>query len=243
MKAVLYICHGSRERAGQQAALSFIEKTKRVIDIEIQEACFLELAEPSMEQGIASCVSQGATEIIAIPFLLLTAGHAKHDIPNMLQQIMKKYPHVRLVYGETLGVDERIVEVLIKRLHAVRDSNENGKVLLVGRGSSDEAIPTYFSQITDIFKQKTGINDVQVCYLAACEPRFEQALHDIVEQQPKDIYVLPYLLFPGFLMNYMKKFIEDIHSSSSIHLCPSLGYSNGIRNVLVDRVNEMIKED
>ena len=117
MRAILYICHGSRVKKGQQAALAFIGKTMQTETAPIQEACFLELAEPSIAEGVARCIERGATEIIAIPFLLLRAGHANVDIPVELQHVMAAYPGIPLYYGDPIGVDDRMVDVLIDRLH------------------------------------------------------------------------------------------------------------------------------
>ena len=48
-----------------------------MIDVPIQEICFLELAAPSMDEGITKCVERGATKIAVVPILLLTAAPCK----------------------------------------------------------------------------------------------------------------------------------------------------------------------
>lgn len=77
MKAVLYICHGSRLKTAKEEAIQFITSCMSRIEATIQEVCFLELANPSIEDGFRTCVKRGATEIIAIPVFLLAAGHVK----------------------------------------------------------------------------------------------------------------------------------------------------------------------
>ena len=63
MQAVLYVAHGSRVKAGIQEAYRFVEKVKGKTGVKIQELCFLELAEPSISQGIKNCMLKGATSI------------------------------------------------------------------------------------------------------------------------------------------------------------------------------------
>lgn len=241
MKAVLYICHGSRVKAGQAAALAFIEQTKSQMQAPIQEACFLELAEPSIAQGIAKCIERGATEIIAVPFLLLHAGHAKVDIPNELERAMLPYPHIPLFYGEPLGVHENLVDVMIKRMREMEVAiDDNPAVLIVGRGSSEPEVYGYFEEIVRVFKEKTGCSVVETGFLAACGPSFQEALTALVERGPKQVVVLPYLLFTGILMKSMERTVSQVKSDSSVLLCPPLGYDPLISQILRQRVEEAV---
>ncbi|ARD47722.1 sirohydrochlorin chelatase [Sporosarcina sp. P37] len=239
MRAILYICHGSRVKKGQQAALAFIEKTMETAAAPIQEACFLELAEPSIAEGIARCIERGATEIVAIPFLLLRAGHAIADIPAELHEVMTHYPEVPIYYGDPIGVDERMVDVLIERLYETADVIPDGAaILLIGRGSSDPATKEDFTAIKRSFQEKTGLQNVSVGYLAACGPFFAEELERLLKQQPKNLYILPYLLFTGILMKSIERTLKTIETSTAIHLCPALGYHPAIHTILNERASE-----
>lgn len=238
MKALLYICHGSRVVAGQDAACQFIEQAKAFVDAKIQETCFLELASPSIDQGIAACINQGATSIVAVPLLLLSAGHAKRDIPTALESALEKHQEIDIYYGEPLGVHEKIIDVLTRRIEEVTTPMPDATILIVGRGSSDPVIHEYFAEIIQLFQKKTGINNVEVSYLAACRPSFESKLSEIVNKGEQEIFVLPYLLFTGVLMKSMKKYIKELSSSAKIHLCEPLGYAPEIAMILAERVQE-----
>lgn len=239
MRAILYICHGSRVKKGQQAALAFIEKTMETEAAPIQQACFLELAEPSIAEGVARCIAQGATEIIAIPFLLLRAGHANVDIPTELQEVMMNYPDTPIYYGDPIGVDERMIHVLIERLHETSDLiPEDAAILLIGRGSSDPATQDDFAEIKRIFQEKTKLRNVSVGYLAACEPFYEDELKTLLEHQPKNLYILPYLLFTGILMKSIERTLKKTKTTTVIHLCPELGYDPVIHAILNERADE-----
>ncbi|WP_153731722.1 sirohydrochlorin chelatase [Sporosarcina obsidiansis] len=239
MRAILYICHGSRVKSGQQAALAFIEKTIKTNAAPIQEACFLELAEPSIAQGIARCIERGATEIVAIPFLLLRAGHANVDIPQELREIMMHYPDVPLYYGDPIGVDERMSDVLIQRLHETsKEIAEDATILLIGRGSSDPTTKEDFAEIKKLFQEKTGLSHVSIGFLAACEPSYEEELERLLDEQPSNLYILPYLLFTGILMKTIERSLKKLNTSTTIHLCPALGYDPAIHTILIERANE-----
>lgn len=238
MRAVLYICHGSRVKAGQTAALAFIQKTMQQVDAPIQEACFLELAEPSISQGIARCLERGATEIIAVPFLLLTAGHAKFDIPEAIEKAMIPYPGIPLYYGEPLGVHEGMIDVLINRMNETAPVQNDAAVLIVGRGSSDPAVQSDFKEIVRLFKLKTGLQDVETGFLAACGPSFEEVLTSMASKNPKQLFIIPYLLFTGILMESMERTVRHLQTDSMVHLCPPLGYDPAISMILGERVEQ-----
>ena len=116
MKAVLYVCHGSRIKEGREQAMEFVERCKRELSYPVQETCFLELSEPDIFEGIIKCVQQGAKEIVVIPVLLLAATHVKKDIPNELERIAREFPEVTLRMGSPLGVHDKLISIIAERV-------------------------------------------------------------------------------------------------------------------------------
>ncbi|OMP67242.1 sirohydrochlorin chelatase [Domibacillus epiphyticus] len=243
MKAVLYICHGSRIKEGAKQAAAFIDATMPLVDAPIQEICYLELAKPSIEEGIASCVKKGATEIVAVPFLLLTAGHAKEDIPEELFKAAELYPDLTIRYGRPLGVHEHIIDVLIDRMKEASPIQTDASVLLVGRGSSDPETKQDFNQICRLFKEKTKLSDIHIGYLAACEPSFDDALNHLIASRPKQLFIVPYILFTGILTKAMERTVKKLETDAEVHLCRHLDYDPVIGEILAERVKEASLEE
>jgi len=123
VQAVLYVGHGSRVKAGADEAMNFIENSKQMIDIGIQEVCFLELVKPSILEGISKCVARGATKIAVVPILLLTAVHANEDIPLEIEKAKLKYPSITFTYGRAFGIHSKIIDSLYDRV--LEQKNEN----------------------------------------------------------------------------------------------------------------------
>ena len=113
MQAVLYVGHGSRVRQGVLEAIQFIEQCKPSIEVPIQELCFLELAQPTIQEGIDLCVKQGATSIAVVPLLLLSAAHAKVDIPAEIAKSIIQHPHLHMTYSQAFGVHQHYRYLLI----------------------------------------------------------------------------------------------------------------------------------
>ncbi|MEB1806467.1 MAG: sirohydrochlorin chelatase [Bacillaceae bacterium] len=248
MDAVLYIGHGSRINAGNKQFLVFINKVMEMLPLLIKEVAFIELTKPTIQEGIKSCIEQGATRIFIQPVLLLEAGHAKKDIPEEIGKAKELYPEVQFIYGSPIGVDDRMIDIVFDRLQEKgfqKETNDKIKasVLLVGRGSSDMEAKADFEEIARRLKEKLQLNQVTPSYLAASEPIFEDGLKHIIEEDNEIIYVMPYLLFTGVLMKRMGRAIIDLETTGhkQVHLCNFLGYHEQIRNLIYSKTIELMK--
>ncbi|RFU62892.1 sirohydrochlorin chelatase [Peribacillus glennii] len=242
MDAILYICHGSRVKKACDEAVSFIKACMEENQAPIQEYCFLELAEPTIEEAYRRCVQRGATRIIVVPVLLLTAVHAKEDIPNELKRIGTGFPDVHMVYGRPIGVHPNMIDILVERIaETEKNLDEDSMVLLIGRGSSDPDVKRDLSEIAGELKHKTGVSRVDTCFLTAAKPGFEEALETVKESSFKKIFIIPYLLFTGILMNTIQQTIKNScpDGEKEYVLCNYLGYHPLIGEILQERVKEL----
>ena len=208
MKAILYIGHGTRSKEGAAEAHSFIHRVMERINVEIQEISFLELTKPSIEEGFLSCVERGATEITVVPLFLLAAGHIKTDIPQALSTLCKRYPNINVNIRDPFGVQGKILDGIAEMVRKTVDLSPQDSILIVGRGSSDKSIHTAFATITSGISERLGIDHVEVCFLAAAEPRLQEGLESISENAVGKIIVIPYLLFSGLLLKEVDEMVK-----------------------------------
>ncbi|MGA9289379.1 MAG: sirohydrochlorin chelatase [Anaerobacillus sp.] len=242
MQAVLYICHGSRVAEGRKQAANFVEKCKSEFPFPIQETCFLELAEPTIQEGIASCIRKGATKVAVIPVLLLAATHVKKDIPEEIGKARKDFPEVVFQLGDPIGVHENVVGVLSDRIHETnKPIHSDAMALLVGRGSSDPAIKQELLRIAKLLNDNMSFKKVSVCFLAAANPSFESGLKMATSSGYSQVFVIPYLLFTGILMGEMEQKINELKpDEQEVVLCHYLGYHSKLKEILRQRVNETV---
>ncbi|MFJ7890148.1 sirohydrochlorin chelatase [Lysinibacillus xylanilyticus] len=238
MQAILYIAHGSRVKAGVEQAVNFLKSVQQEIEIPIQEISFLELATPTIAEGIASCINQGATAIAIVPILLLAAQHAKHDIPSEIDKAKKQYPQVRFTYGEPLGVHELLIDTLQTRILEAGCPTKDASVLVIGRGSSDPAVKRDLDKIATRLRDKYAYEAVNTCFLYGMGPTFEEWLQQ--ENKGNQVFIVPYLLFTGVLRQNITKRLQD-YENKNVILCESLGYDDNVRKVLVERIYQLIK--
>lgn len=115
MIALLIIDHGSTKKQANDMLhdVAALLKNKRP-DL-IIEAAHMELAAPSIPEAIQSCISQGATHIIAHPYMLSPGRHATQDIPNLMKKATEPYPTLTYTVTQPLGIHEKLTEVILER--------------------------------------------------------------------------------------------------------------------------------
>lgn len=113
MRSILLISHGSRSPDTEQEVQGFVERLKEQSDITIIEYAFLEVAHPSIPEGIDICVEKGATEIVILLNFLNTGRHVDEDIPRIVDDARVKYPDVTFTITQPLGKHEQIVKLFL----------------------------------------------------------------------------------------------------------------------------------
>jgi len=105
MKGLLIIAHGSRRESSNNEVRTLTESIKTRVDSQfnIVDCAFLELAEPSIPDGIALCIQQGATEVIVMPYFLSAGRHVIEDIPEEVSKAQNNYPDVSITIADYLG--------------------------------------------------------------------------------------------------------------------------------------------
>ena len=239
MRAILYVGHGTRSKKGAEEAKQFLQSVMGEVKEPIQEISFLELTEPSIEEGFRSCVEQGATSIAVVPLFLLAAGHMKHDIPDALRSLQKQYPHIAVTITEAFGVQNMILDAMTELIMDIAGLfSPNDAVLIVGRGSSDDAIHENFSSIVAGLKSRLGIENIGVCYLAAATPTFEEGLERVCQEASGSVVVVPYLLFGGLLLSEVQSAVKKKQQTGkSIVVTKALSKHAAIKEIVVERAS------
>ncbi|MGV2828507.1 sirohydrochlorin chelatase [Myxosarcina sp. GI1(2024)] len=207
-RPLLAIGHGTRNPRGRQTFLEFIEIYQQLDTSRPVIPCFLELTEPTIEQGVATCVQQGYTEISALPILLFAARHNKFDVTNELDRTRSLYPQLSFSYGRHFGINPKIIQLWRNRLAELDTARHNPcnisrtdtVLLFVGRGSSDPDANGDVCKLARIIWEGSSYQTVETCFIGISHPRLEEGFQRAYFYQPKRIIVLPYFLFTGTLM-------------------------------------------
>ena len=112
-KSLLVVAHGSRKKISNIEIHQLANNiSMKLQTFSIVEACFLEIAEPSIPQGIESCVRQGASEVLILPYFLAAGRHVIEHIPTIVQEEKTKYPDITINALPYFGSSPVIVDIL-----------------------------------------------------------------------------------------------------------------------------------
>lgn len=114
--AVVLIGHGSRMPDAGEAMERVASGLKRKYGYDLVEVCYMELQDPPFADALEKCVDEGATKVLVVPYFLHVGRHMLFDIPRMLRDKAREFPHVRLIMGRNLGFDESLVDLVRRRI-------------------------------------------------------------------------------------------------------------------------------
>jgi len=114
MKHLLVVAHGSRREASNEEVRNVTAQLKKLDSgFTHIEAAFLELAEPSIPDGLRKAIAAGASEIVVLPYFLSAGRHVSEDIPNEIRMVTQEHPEVQITLAPYLGSASRIPEILL----------------------------------------------------------------------------------------------------------------------------------
>lgn len=113
---LLIVAHGSRRQASNLEVQALGDRVRALNnpDIDHVEVAFLELAEPSIPEGLARCVDRGAEEIVVFPYFLAAGTHVAQDIPEALAEFGAQHPQVKLRLASHLGASASLPGTILE---------------------------------------------------------------------------------------------------------------------------------
>jgi len=115
-EAIILLAHGSRVPEAGNGMERVVQRLRERLKNCIVEACYMSRLGPHFPEVLEKCVAEGAKKIILSPYFLHTGLHMVLDIPKMMQEKVKEFPDVKLIFGKQLGFDECLVDLVGKRI-------------------------------------------------------------------------------------------------------------------------------
>jgi sirohydrochlorin ferrochelatase len=114
--AVLLIAHGSRRPEANVDLVTLAESIRTKGVYPIVEIAYLELAEPTIPQGIARCVELGAGQVLMMPFFLSAGTHVVEDLERFRRESVEGFPSVQIQLCPPLGLHPLMVDLVMARI-------------------------------------------------------------------------------------------------------------------------------
>jgi sirohydrochlorin cobaltochelatase len=207
--ALLIAGHGTRDEAGAEAFRSFVEELGRRHPELPVAGGFIELSPPPLGDAVAELVERGVRRFAAVPLMLVSAGHAKGDIPAALSREKERHPGISYTYGRPLGPHPALLRVLERRLGQALEGTgwdpAEVTVLLVGRGSTDPDANAEVHRAARLLWEGRGYAGVEPAFVSLAAPDVPSGLDRCARLGARRVVVLPYFLFTGILPDRVRE--------------------------------------
>ncbi len=249
MTTGIMICgHGSRDEGAvaefEKLALG-IRRRSNGIPVEYG---FLEFATPVIKDGLAALVNQGVTDVLAVPGMLFAAGHAKNDIPSVLNTWSAENDAIDIRYGRELAIDPKMLKAAADRIQEALDSAidnvpvEETMLVVIGRGASDPDANSNVAKVMRMLWEGFGFGWGETAYSGVTFPLIEPGLEHAVKLGYRRIVVFPYFLFTGVLMRRIYDYTDVVaerHPDIEFIKAPYLNDHPMVIETFMERIDEI----
>lgn len=259
---LLLIGHGSRSTDGADEFRELVPMVREAMDhagfarARIG-AGFLEFAEPHVDDALDSLVAEGARHVVAVPVVLLAAGHLKNDGPDLLQRARLRHPAVTFDYGRDLGVHSTTLEIATEMASetlariagkpfsvtgtSATVRTDASAVILVGRGSTDPDANSDLYKVARLLSDGRGLPLVEPAFVSLAPPSVAEALERARRLGADRIAVVPYFLFSGVLSERIAgqaaAWASD-HPGIAVTCTGAMGPDDRLARLIVERYSE-----
>jgi sirohydrochlorin cobaltochelatase len=247
---LLVVGHGTRSDSGVAEFNAFMDRLQRRLDAPYRAAAggFIELSRPPVTEAVATLFDQGHRELVALPLVLVAAGHGKGDIPAALLREQVRHPGMSYTYGRPLGPHPSLFEILERRIEALLGdvARADTHVLLVGRGSTDPDANAEIAKVARLLWEGRGYASVEPAFVSLADPGVPAGLEKLRRLGAERIIVAPYFLFPGILpdriVDQSSAFASD-HPDLAVGVAEVIGDCDELADLVIERYNEVVSGD
>jgi sirohydrochlorin cobaltochelatase len=254
---VLICGHGSRNRQAVGEFAQLAEGLRKLLPGVPVEYGYLEFARPILRDGLDSLRAQGVKRVLAVPGMLFAAGHAKNDIPSVLNTYAAE-TGLRIDYGRELGVDLSMIQAAGARIREALDASDSAAasrgeepaplsdtlLVVVGRGSSDPDANSNVAKVARMLVEGFGFGWGETVYSGVTFPLVEPGLRHAVKLGFRRIVVFPYFLFSGVLVSRIRQHTQLVaadHPELEFVDASYLGDHPLVLNTFLERVQEVVR--
>lgn len=236
--ALLVVGHGTRNPSGAIQLHDLVSQMRTNAPSAVIAGCFLELAEPTIEEAIEQLRTRSVQKILVVPVLLFTAAHAKEDIPDAVAAAALKAGIEVIGQTTSLGTHPSVLELSFRRYCEVTELEQQhacpegacarvkcfsgrcegrgvtmGRIglAMVGRGTSEQAALDHMRRLTQlrVSNANTQVAMHQTGFFAGGIPNVDTLLDQAAEWECDTVLVQAHLLFEGDLIEQLRSKILD----------------------------------
>ncbi|MCA5892576.1 cobalamin biosynthesis protein CbiX [Isoptericola sp. NEAU-Y5] len=209
--ALLAVSHGTSSDAGAEAVATLVEAVAARlapaagagVPVEVH-AGFVDVQQPDVPTCLTGLVGRAT---VVVPLLLSAGFHVHVDLRDDVDAALARGMDVTL--GGALGPDDRLVDLLARRLDEAGLTDDD-VVVLAAAGSSDPRAVADCEATAARLAERLR-RDVPVGYIANADPRVHEVVGAARAAHPgRRVVVASYLLAPGFFADLAARAGGDV---------------------------------
>jgi sirohydrochlorin ferrochelatase len=219
---LLAVAHGTQDERGRGVVadlVALVASMRPALDVRLS---WLDHASPR----VRDLAQQAERPLVAVPLLLSTGYHVRHDIP----QAVAGAP-VPVLIARRLGPDPLLVDALAGRLAEAGWTGGPARLVLAAAGSSYPAARRDVSDLAQLASERFG-RQVAIGY-AAAEPAIGDVAAEARLAGEGPVVVLNYLLSPG-------QFADKVAGCGADLVPEPLGAHPAVARLILDRYDAAV---
>lgn len=245
--ALLLIAHGTRDPRGAQEMDTLLSVLRSRHPAPVAAGWLEDFADPPVDAALGDLVSQGATQVVTVPFLNFGAYHAKTDVPNALAGARAQHRDLLIAHGRVLGLHAALFDVARARVDAVSDpAQREGEVLVVASsGSSDPDANSDLAKAARFLAEGTGHRWVEIAYAGVTWPRIEDVLRRVAAAGVRRAVVFSWSLLAGLLEQRVSAAAADAAQATGLDVADAgrFGPDPLVAEAVLGRYTEAVAGD
>lgn len=248
--ALFLIGHGTRSPEGTTGFHAFTRRLAARRPGTAVGAGLIEFAQPTLEAGLDALVAAGARRVVAVPLVLVPAGHLKDDGPVALAAARRRHGGLETAYARELGVHPAVLAAA-EDTAAAAGGRQADAVVVVGRGSTDPDANADLAKAARLLADHRGLGTggdpgrplglVEPAFVSLAPPDVPTALERCWHLGARRITVVPWFLFSGVLPDRIAAqsaaWAAD-HPGSEVAVAGLLGDDDRLLDLVWERYDE-----
>jgi sirohydrochlorin cobaltochelatase len=229
---------------------AFTALTRRVAELNTQHSVaggFIELSEPPLRDAVGDLVGRGHQNLVAVPLMLVAAGHSKGDVPAALAREVARHPGLSVRYGRPLGPHPVLQDLLAARVDATRAGMTGPPaVLVVGRGTTDPDGNADMVKVARLLWEGRDYEFTDTAFVSLARPSVPEGLERCRRLGARHIVVARYFLFPGVLPDRVADQTAEFaaaHPDLDVRTTGVLGDCDEVAGLVAERYAEALTGD
>lgn len=230
-QAALLVSHGTSSATGAAAVTALVDAVRERLGTRV-EGAFVDVQQPDVPTGLAGLGPD--VPVVVVPLLLAAGYHVHVDLHDAVTAARSAGADVRL--GAALGPDDRLVDVLERRL-AQAGLRDDDHVVLAAAGSSDARALCDCEAVAASLGARLGAGRVTLAYVSAAQPRVADAVA-AARARGGRVVVATFLLAPGYFADLVARAGGDVTTAPL--LATGGAVPDEMVEIVVDRVMAVV---